>query len=612
VKLSPNIRPAQLLLLGESPDCGQTLHLAPAILYKMEHIHAYILDLATLFKETGRSAEETCIQVFNEARRNVPSVIYIPNIDNWWSLVNETVKAILDSQLSQLDPNIPILLLATADTTYDNLPDEIQNIFSRYRKEVYQLDLPNEASREAFFKPLLIDTCLKSPRPSRPRPKTPPPLPKARTPPPTPLTEEQSKKLYEQEEHTLRELRIFLRDICKKLANNKLFYMFTKPVDTEEVPDYPTIIKQPMDLETMMTKVDFHRYECAKDFLTDIELICHNALEYNPAKTSADKQIRHRACSLRDYAYTLIKNEMDSDFEDKCQDIALKRQTRKASIQKYLPAYIQTPDNINLNTKQEEPAEKATGDAEANSTMTDAKTSDKPKSDEKNDSSTTSRVSSSRKRKIPSWQRGYLKKRKKPSRVSEGLQQDDEKRDSSDDSKENISNLCSLDQIQTTANNSFELDDAVVEMTNLENIVPLSINCDEQPIKTGAETLQSPRRRLSDLMSPSELLENPLDFDDIDQALNEDVEETVSLRPVQCSQPELEKILEQTVQVTAGCSLQPLLDLYNQLSRIVKKFSNTHLRTDLPKELSKELIRFKNEASLESVSERSPSSNQSS
>jgi hypothetical protein len=63
VKLSANIRPAQLLLLGDGPDCGQTLHLAPAILYKMEHIHAYMLDLATLFKETGRSPEETCIQV---------------------------------------------------------------------------------------------------------------------------------------------------------------------------------------------------------------------------------------------------------------------------------------------------------------------------------------------------------------------------------------------------------------------------------------------------------------------------------------------------------------------------------------------------------------------
>ncbi|XP_064211854.1 ATPase family AAA domain-containing protein 2 isoform X3 [Tribolium castaneum] len=597
VKLSPNLRPAQLLLLGETPDCGQTSHLAPAILYKMEHIHAYILDLATLYRETGRSAEETCIQVFNEARRNVPSVIYIPNIDNWWALVSETVKAILDAQLSQMDPNIPILLLATAETTYDNLPDEIQNIFSRYRKEVYQLDLPNDASREAFFKPLLIDSCLKPHRPPRKRPKTPPPLPRARTPPPTPLTEEQSKKLYEQEEHTLRELRIFLRDICKKLANNKLFYMFTKPVDTKEVPDYPTIIKQPMDLETMMTKVDFHRYECAKDFLKDIELIVHNALEYNPAKTSADKQIRHRACSLRDYAYTLIKNEMDSDFEDKCQDIALKRQVRKASVQKYLPAYIQTPEDFNLVAKSEEPADKNTEETEQTNPSQEVKVPEKPKTEEKLNESTssTTKLNTSKKRRSQnSWQRGYVKKRKRTSKTSECLQQDCEKKDSSDDSKD--------------VNVTSEPEDVPAE--TVESTAPLTINCNESPQKENAE-LQSPRRRLSDLMSPSELLENPLEFDDIDQALNENVEEPVNRPPVECSQKELEKILEQTVQITSGCSLQPLLDLYNQLSRIVKKFSNTHLRTDLPKELGVELNRFKNEASLETVSERSPSSDQS-
>lgn len=60
------------------------------------------------------------------------------------------------------------------------------------------------------------------------------------------------------------------------------FYIFTKPVDEDEVPDYRDIIKEPMDLETMMTKIDQHEYECAQDFLRDIDLICTNALEYNP------------------------------------------------------------------------------------------------------------------------------------------------------------------------------------------------------------------------------------------------------------------------------------------------------------------------------------------
>lgn len=61
-----------------------------------------------------------------------------------------------------------------------------------------------------------------------------------------------------------------------------------------------------------------------------------------PYRTSADKQIRHRACSLRDYAFTLIKKEMDSDFEVKCQEISKKRKDRKACVSQYLPAYINT------------------------------------------------------------------------------------------------------------------------------------------------------------------------------------------------------------------------------------------------------------------------------
>jgi hypothetical protein len=60
--------------------------------------------------------------------------------------------------------------------------------------------------------------------------------------------------------------------------------MFSKPVDDSEVPDYRNIIKEPMDLETMMTKIDIHKYTCAQDFLNDIDLLCRNALEYNPIR----------------------------------------------------------------------------------------------------------------------------------------------------------------------------------------------------------------------------------------------------------------------------------------------------------------------------------------
>lgn len=125
VKLSSGLKPAQLLLLADGPEHGQTTHLAPALLYQMEHIHAYVLDLATLYRESGISPEEACSQVFNEARRNIPSVIYLPSIDQLWSLLSETIRNIFLVHLMQIDPQIPLLLLATANCGFNELPSQV-------------------------------------------------------------------------------------------------------------------------------------------------------------------------------------------------------------------------------------------------------------------------------------------------------------------------------------------------------------------------------------------------------------------------------------------------------------------------------------------------------
>ena len=65
-----------------------------------------------------------------------------------------------------------------------------------------------------------------------------------KAPPPEPrkLTEKEQKKLMEQEEDTLRELRIFLRDILSKLGREKKFTIFTKPVDIEDVSSLTSVM----------------------------------------------------------------------------------------------------------------------------------------------------------------------------------------------------------------------------------------------------------------------------------------------------------------------------------------------------------------------------------
>lgn len=62
-------------------------------------------------------------------------------------------------------------------------------------------------------------------------------LPVAEAPCPRVLSVEEQRRLAEQEENTLRELRLFLRDVTKRLATDKRFNIFSKPVDIEEVKE---------------------------------------------------------------------------------------------------------------------------------------------------------------------------------------------------------------------------------------------------------------------------------------------------------------------------------------------------------------------------------------
>ena len=60
-------------------------------------------------------------------------------------------------------------------------------------------------------------------------------LSKAAPPEPRKLTDKELKAVYQLEEATLRELRLFLRDVINKLGRDRKFQMFAKAVDIEDV-----------------------------------------------------------------------------------------------------------------------------------------------------------------------------------------------------------------------------------------------------------------------------------------------------------------------------------------------------------------------------------------
>uniref|UniRef100_A0A673BCZ6 ATPase family AAA domain containing 2B n=1 Tax=Sphaeramia orbicularis TaxID=375764 RepID=A0A673BCZ6_9TELE len=313
------------LLLAGSPGSGQSSHLAPALLHHLDKLPVHRLDLPTLYSISAKTPEESCAQVFREACRSVPSVVFMPHISEWWETVSDTVKSTFLTLLQDVPSFSPVLILATAETHYSQLSDEVKTMFQRTYGEVVTLCPPGEEDRRKFFSDLLLVQAARPPPPQYKKTVLPyrceEVLPVAEAPGPRVLSAEEQRRLAEQEENTLRELRLFLRDVTKRLATDKRFNIFSKPVDIEEVKDYLEVIQQPMDLSTVMTKIDKHQYLTVKDFLADIDLICSNALEYNPDKDPGDKVIRHRACSLKDTAHAIFASELDPEFDRMCEEI---------------------------------------------------------------------------------------------------------------------------------------------------------------------------------------------------------------------------------------------------------------------------------------------------
>uniref|UniRef100_A0A3B4XMJ3 ATPase family AAA domain containing 2 n=1 Tax=Seriola lalandi dorsalis TaxID=1841481 RepID=A0A3B4XMJ3_SERLL len=317
------------LLLEGRPGSGQSSHLAPAVLHALEKFTVYTLDMAMLFGASATAPEETCAQIFVEAKRTAPSILYIPHIGQWWETVGPALRATFLSLLSSIPAFSPILLLATCNLENKMSKHNVQELFRVEYGEVFHIQVPTSRERTNFFEDLILNQAAKAPASKKKAVlHVLEALPVAPPPPPRQLTIEETQKLEGQEENTLRELRLFLRDVTNRLSQDKRFKAFTKPVDLDEVPDYAEVIKKPMDLSTVLSKIDLHQYRTVKEFLQDVDLIWQNALEYNPDRDPSDRQIRHRACALKDTVHAIITDELDEDFEKICEDIKASRSTR--------------------------------------------------------------------------------------------------------------------------------------------------------------------------------------------------------------------------------------------------------------------------------------------
>ncbi|KAH0839530.1 AAA-domain-containing protein [Lanmaoa asiatica] len=145
----------RLVIYGQ-PGMGQG-YIGAAALHYLEGYHIQNLDLGTLMGDSTRNAEAAIVQLFVEAKRHQPSVIYIPSLISWCAAVHETARATVRAMLDSLGPTDPVLLLAIVDGSFSSLPHDVRSWFGIIRENRLTLPVPTNEHREAFFAGIIAD-----------------------------------------------------------------------------------------------------------------------------------------------------------------------------------------------------------------------------------------------------------------------------------------------------------------------------------------------------------------------------------------------------------------------------------------------------------------------
>merc|ERR1719189_1296359 len=106
-------------------------------------------------------------------------------------------------------------------------------------------------------------------------------------------------------------------EIIKEMFSKKhsaYAWPFYKPVDTEQLDlhDYKQVIKKPMDLGTVRTKMEAREYRVPTEFATDMRLIFTNCYKYNPPEHDVVAMAR-KLQDVFEMRYARIPDEVNAN-----------------------------------------------------------------------------------------------------------------------------------------------------------------------------------------------------------------------------------------------------------------------------------------------------------
>ena len=326
----PTVHRPHLLLCGEA-GCGQ-LPLSAALMHALEHCHCYSLDLPALVADGSRSPQEACAHIFAEARRTSPSVVLIPSLDHWLLHAEPICFSTVLLLVQQLPPATPLLLLGTCDTPLALLDAERRHRLRQlFPYDHAVLEPPTRACRQVAFDQLCRDVQLPPP------PPPPPPVaaadaPLQLAPPPSPPAprEEDLVAVREAEETALRSMRMALREVCMRLGSDRRFRFWARPIDkqTEEGRAYARQVGDPMELATLLERVNHSRVASPSDFEKCLRQILRCAERYFDASTQEGALHLTRAHTLLDEGIEMLQ-ELDAHLVREVEAIPAARAARE-------------------------------------------------------------------------------------------------------------------------------------------------------------------------------------------------------------------------------------------------------------------------------------------
>ncbi len=295
------------LLICGNKGMGQQ-YLGQALLYALEAFPVYSLGLASLFSNVNyRGTEETLVSTLAEARKHAPSIVFVPEIDEWWKNATDMMKSTLTTMLQNLRSSLPVLVIATSNTSNESQFDDeeilSEQVTTLFKEHVYLATRPTPEQIRTLFAVVKVD--IKRPplkHVTRTQTVVVDPLvptvvveelpidPVAPAPQIIDVDHEREERkkrreqlanaekvIRKQERPALMELRLHLRDIMIKITNQNIYQVFTAPRSDSAIGSGANRL---IYLSDMVKRLENGYYTSLKLFLHDIGLISANAELY--------------------------------------------------------------------------------------------------------------------------------------------------------------------------------------------------------------------------------------------------------------------------------------------------------------------------------------------